>query len=282
MQKKGFTLVEIVVVVCIIAVLIILGFINYRDFEKRVSLSSNANQIISALHLANERTISLSNNLVHGVHFTTSTYTLFASSTYNPADPANEIFNLPADIEISSINVGGGSNVVFDKVTGRTANSGTIVLRIASDIAETRTVEISPSGRSGFSGTITTTDSRVKDGRHVHFDLGWSLQGKTNLILTFHNPPGADVVNTVPMATYFNPGQTEFDWEGAIDVGGSTQTVRVHTHSLDAFNTVLCIHRDGRQNTKAVDIKVDTKNIVSYTAGGTPTVGAFGGTMTAQ
>lgn len=281
MNKKGFSLMEILVVVFIMAVLIILGFINYRDFEKKVSLSSSAGQIISALHLANERTLSSSSNLVHGVHFASGSYTLFSSSTYDALDPDNEVFNLPAGIEISEINIG-GSDVVFNRLTGATVNSGTVVLRIASNPLETRTVEILPSGRAGFSGTINAIDSRQKDARHTHFDLGWSLQGATNLVLTFHNPPSSDMVETVPMVTYFNPGQTSFDWEGTVAVGGINQVIRVHTHSLDAFNTVLCIHRDGRLNTKALDVEIDGKDIVSYTAAGAATAGLFAGTMAAQ
>ena len=281
MNKKGFSLVEILVVIFIMMALMVLGFINYRNFEKNVSLSSSANQIISALHLTNERTISSSDNLVHGIHFTSSTYILFASSTYSASDPKNEVFNLPSNIEISEINVG-GSNVVFDRLTGKTSNFGTIVLRIISQPSETRAVEILPSGRAGFAGAVTTANSRITDARHIHFNLGWSLQGSTNLILTFHNPPAADTVNTIPMATYFNPGQTEFDWEGTTIVNGATQVIRVHTHALDAFNTTLSIHRDGRLTNKALDIKIDTKNIVSYTAAGVATVGAFGGIMAVQ
>ena len=83
-------------VIFVMMVLMVLGFINYRDFEKKVALSSSANQIISALHLANERAVSSSGNSVHGIHFTSSTYTLFASSTYIVSDPSNEVFNLSA------------------------------------------------------------------------------------------------------------------------------------------------------------------------------------------
>lgn len=281
MNKKGFSLMEILVVIFIMAVLIILGFINYRDFEKKISLSSSASQIISALHLSNERTLSSSGNLVHGVHFASDSYTLFSSSTYDVLDPDNEVFNLPSGIEISEINIG-GSDVVFNRLTGATVNSGTVVLRIASNPLETRTVEILPSGRAGFNGTVTPVDSRQKDARHTHFDLGWSLQGATNLVLTFHNPPAADTIETVPMADYFNPGQTLFDWEGTIDVGGMNQVVRVHTHSLDAFGTILCIHRDGRLNTKALDVEIDGKDIISYTSAGIGTAGLFAGTMISQ
>ena len=175
-----------------------------------------------------------------------------------------------------------GNDVIFNRLTGGTSNSGTIVLRIISKPSEISTVKILFSGRAGFSGTVTPIDSRLKDARHTHFNLGWSIQTSTNLILTFHNPPLADTVNTIPMATYFNPGKTIFDWKGTTVVNGTNQVIRVHTHSLDAFNTVLSIHRDGRITDKALDIKVDTKNIVSYTNLGIAAVGAFGGTMAIQ
>lgn len=281
MDKKGFTLIEILLVIFVMTALLVLGFINYRDFEKMVALSSSASQIISTLHLANERTVSSSGNSAHGVRFASSTYTLFASSTYDVADPKNEVFNLPLGIEISGLNIG-GSDVIFNKLTGATTNFGTIVLRIASKPSETKTVKILPSGRAGFEGTVTPIDSRLKDARHTHFNLGWSLQGKTDLILTFHNPPLADIVNIIPMAVYFNSGQTAFDWKGTTVVGGANQVIRVHTHFLDAFNTILSIHRDGRITDKALDIKVDTKDIVSYTSVGVATVGLFGGTMMIQ
>jgi len=123
------------------------------------------------------------------------------------------------------------------------------------------------------------------DSRHMEFDLedssdrGWTIQGATTLTLTFHDPPSADVIESVPMATYFNSGSTVFDWTGSVSVYGDTETLRVHSHYIDTNDTTLSIHRDRGINSKAVDVAIDGRAIVSYTANGTTTVGAWGGNM---
>ncbi|MEK7608886.1 MAG: hypothetical protein AAB476_00170, partial [Patescibacteria group bacterium] len=75
---------------------------------------------------------------------------------------------------------------------------------------------------------------------------------------------------------------TSFDYPGEFTVGGATQKIRVHTHSLTGSDTLLSIRRDELENTKAVEILIDNKSIAAYTAAGVATAGAFGGTMTAQ
>ena len=124
-----------------------------------------------------------------------------------------------------------------------------------------------------------------RDSRHMEFDLadasdrGWTIQGVSTLTLTFHDPPSADVVENIPMASYFNPGSTVFDWSGSVDVNGDTETLRVHTHYIDANDTTLSIHRDRGINSKAVDVAIIGRDIVSYAADGTVTSGVWGGNM---
>ena len=82
------------------------------------------------------------------------------------------------------------------------------------------------------------------------------------------------------MASYFDAGKTKFDWSGAIAVGTTTQTLRIHTSFLSATDTILHIDRDCRKNTKKMRIDIDAKYIATYeTDCKTVTVGNFGGTM---
>lgn len=124
-----------------------------------------------------------------------------------------------------------------------------------------------------------------RDSRHLEFDLedasdrGWTIRGSSTLRLVFHDPPNPDVTQNISMANYFNSGSTLFDWEGSVDVNGDTESLRVHTHYIDANDTTLSIHRDRGVNQKAVDISIDGKAIVSYAANGTATVGAWGGNI---
>lgn len=281
LNKKGFSVIEILVVIVIIATLISLSFIGYRTFEKSISLSSAANELAISLHLAEDRTISSKEDKAYGVHFASDSYTIFSGPVYNASSTDNEVFNLPSGIEIYSIALtGGGSDVLYKRLTGETDTPGVISLRVVSEPAKTKSVNALSRVYAGEQSTVTTTGVRITDSRHTHFNLGWSIQGASNLELYFTDTP--DVSQTINMSGYFDVGETEFDWTGTVDVNGNDQVLRVHTHSLDAFDTVLSIHRDGRYNNKALDISIDGQDISSFTAAGVPSVGVFGGTMSVQ
>jgi len=140
---------------------------------------------------------------------------------------------------------------------------------------------LGPSDQYDFSFRINygIDPPSVTDSRHMEFDLGWSIRGHTTLKLVFHDPPNPDVVKDVAMSGFFNGTNTEFDWEGTVVVGGSNQTMRIHTYYLDSEDTMLSIDRDRRVNNKAVDVSIDGMAIASYAINGTPTVGANGGSM---
>ena len=123
------------------------------------------------------------------------------------------------------------------------------------------------------------------DSRHVEYELddptnsnhdGWSIRNRTTLTLTFADPT-PDVVANITMANYFNIDQTNFDWQGSVDVSGDTETLRVHSLYIDNYDTVLSIHRDRSINGQAVTISIDGRNITSYAADGIITVGPYGG-----
>lgn len=84
--------------------------------------------------------------------------------------------------------------------------------------------------------------------------------------------PTIPKTETVDMANCFNTGKTEFDWDGTFSVAGVDQVFRAHTHSLNAFNTLLCIHRDrnqGKNNQEVIIYIVDSatdKDVAHYLA----------------
>lgn len=274
----GFTLIELVVVIGILGILLLVGITFTRVFIRQVDLDTTSQQILSTLQLAREQTLASEDESRYGVHFETSKYVSFKGSTYSATDPDNKEYDLTA-AEIYEINLGGASDVVFDRVRGTTSNNGNIKVRLTAETSRTETILINSSGQVSLQQTVSPTDTRITDTRHLHFDLGWSIQGADTLRFNFFDD---GVVEDIPMAGFFSAGETEFDWEGTIDVAGSEQNLRVHTHLLNATDTTLSIHRDGQKNDKAVQILIDGKDIVSYTAAGAATVGSFGGTMSVQ
>ena len=277
-DRRGFTLIEMVVVVGILAILLTLSFAVIQLFTGQVNLDTSSQQVLSTLQLARNRTLSSTGEQQHGVHFETSKYVLFEGSTYNAMDTNNKEFNLSA-VEIYEINISGGSDVIYDRIRGTTSNSGNVKIRLTADTTKAETILVNSSGSVSLLESVSPSDTRVVDNRHLHFDLGWSIQNSSTLTFDF---PNDTYTENIPMAGFFNVGKTEFNWEGTITVGGDDQIIRVHTHLLNATDTTLSIHRDRQKNDKAVDISIDGNAIVSFTAIGAASVGNFGGTMTVQ
>lgn len=275
-KRQGFTLIELLIVIGILSILLLIAIGSFNLFTSQVSLETTSSKIISTLRLAREQTLASEDESVYGVHFETSKYVLFKGATYSSSDPDNKEYTLSGS-EIYEINISGGDDAVFNRIRGTTANSGNVKVRLTSDTSRTQTVLINSSGQVSLEETVSPTGTRVVDTRHLHFDLGWSIQGANPLRFNFFDD---GVVEEIPMAGFFSGGV--FDWEGTIDVGGSDQTLRVHTHSLSGTDTNLSIHRDRQKNDKAVQILIGGNDIVSYTAAGVATIGSFGGTMTVQ
>lgn len=276
---KGFTLIEALIAIAILGILVLIAVGTLTVFRAQVDLGTTAQQIISTMQTARTQTLASESESQYGVHFETSKYVLFKGSTYDPASTTNKEYNLTS-AEIYQINLaGGGADVIFDRVRGTTSQNGNVRIRLIADTSRTETITINPVGQVSLQETVSPTGTRITDTRHLHFDLGWSIQTATTLTINFYND---GVQQNINMAPFFNGPKTEFDWEDTIAVVGVDQTLRVHTHFLDATNTTLSIHRDKLKNNKAVRISIDGKEIVSYTATGVATVGNFGGTMTVQ
>jgi len=273
---------EILIVVTLMVIISAIGWVNLQDFRARSDLDSQAQQIVSTLRKAQNNTLGSKNSSSYGVYFQSDSYNLFQGTSYNAGDPGNEAHLLPVAVEISSISLGGGSAVVFQRVNGRTNNTGSLTLRLKASPATTRAITIEPSGNVSIEAATTLGNTRISDSRHLHFDFSWSIQNASTLNLAFSDPPNPITTQVIPMVSYFNAGKTVFDWSGTVTVGGQDQILRVHTHNLTATSTALSIHRDRRFNTKSLAVDIDGKSIVSYTSAGDPTAGLYGGTMSIQ
>jgi len=280
--SSGFTLIELVVVVAILGIFVLIASQTLGLFTQQVNLNTTSQQIVSTLQLARNKTLAAEDESQYGVHFEQSKYTLFKGNVYSSTDPDNKEYSI-STTEIYEINLTGGDDIIFDRIRGTTANSGNVKVRLLADTSRTETILVNSSGSISLQETVSPSDTRITDTRHLHFDLGWSIQGATTLRFFF---PDDSYTEDIPMAGFFNVAQTEFDWEGKITVNGSDQFFRVHTHPpLDASDTTLSIHRDRQKNDKAVNISIISgveKDIVNYKATGDVTLGSFGGTWTAQ
>ncbi|MBI2122460.1 MAG: prepilin-type N-terminal cleavage/methylation domain-containing protein [Candidatus Sungbacteria bacterium] len=279
--NEGFTLLEVLISISVLALIsgmALVSFVNSRNVREAIV---SGQDMISVLRLAQSKSIGGEDNSAWGVHLEQGQAVLFRGTSYAGAT-FTQNFSIPARLEIADIALtGGGSDVIFKRITGRTDQAGSFAVRVRTAASISFSVSIDNSGKIYQTGAAQTpAGTRIVDTRHRSFSLGWSLQGYTNMILTFSDPPNPDIVQTIPMAPYFSGGQTKFDWSGNFYIGGQNQVLRIHTTALDGANTILSIDRDCRYNTKKLKIAFDTRDVATYEANCTTvTVGAYGGTM---
>lgn len=284
-KKRGFTLVELIFVIAIIIILLLISLVVLFSEREKSYLGNNAQGVINVLRLARNKTIASEQAISYGVHFDKTSspnrYILFKGQRGTSDDI---IFELSRPVKFKEINLT-SDDVIFSRVTGAATPAGNIKLGLISDPSQTITIYIDASGKIDFATTapIPSPDPRVSDSRHVHFNLGWSIQNATTLKFFF---PATGQTVTVDMANYFNADKTNFDWSGSFIVpaaGGTEQKFRIHTHLLSDTNTILSITRDRNngKNDKEVSISIDEKEIAHY-QDGTVTQGLWVNTMEIQ
>ncbi len=267
----GFTLFEVLIVVAILAVLSAIAVPDFISFLKKLNLDNDVQEFVSVLRLAQNRALSSENYMQYGVYIDTAIspnrYVLFEGSNYASRNISNDrIYFLEKANEFYNVNLGGGNEIVFDKLTGAPEESGSVSIRIKIDLSYS-TVYIENSGIVSFSlPDVVSDDNRVKDSRHVELNYSRSIDIiNENIVLTFDN----SVIKIIPINSYVSGG--EFQWQGAISVGGTDQRVEIKTHKLNDPDTLFSIHRDRRYNNKSLKITISgdsSGSIAEYSANG--------------
>lgn len=144
---KGFTLVELLVVAFIVGLLALGVFTALPRLKKNSDLNSAAQATASLLVEARSRTLSSEGASQFGVHFASSTITLFKGAVFNPSDASNDSVVLPISVEVSCVSLGAGaSSTVFARLTGETVQYGFVNFRLRSETNTIRTVAITETG----------------------------------------------------------------------------------------------------------------------------------------
>lgn len=279
--QRGFTLIEIVIVIAILGTLGVAGIVSLLSQRVNRDLLTTGQNALTVLRLAQSKTIAGEGNSQWGVHLDPSQFVLFRGSSYAGAT-SMQTFALPATVDVGNISlVGGGPDIIFTRISGTTIQSGSFSVRIKSDTAKTFSITIDPSGKVYQTGTAPTpAGTRIVDTRHRSFVLADSIQNATTMTLTFSDPPSPDTVSNIAMSPYFDGPKSKFDWSGNTTVGGQVQVLRIHTTKLTSSATTLSVDRDCRYNTKQVKIRFDENDVATFAADcKAVTVYSFGGIM---
>lgn len=150
-NNKGFTILELLMVISIIAVLATIITLSFSNFRNSSTLQTTSEDVVSILNKARSNTIASKDGYQYGVHFSTNDITLFRGTSFVSGDANNEIRTLDTAVQVASTALaGGGSDVVFQKLTGKTDYYGTLTIQVVSDSSKTAVISIGETGVVGF------------------------------------------------------------------------------------------------------------------------------------
>lgn len=138
-NKRGFTLLELLLPVAIISLLAGLSLPVYRTLMKKNDLDIAATTITSSLRRAQVLSQAVDDDKTWGVKVQSGSIVIFKGASYTARDPTfDETFDVP-----TTIGVGGTTEVVFAKFTGFPQTTGTVNLSTEGD---TRSISINEKG----------------------------------------------------------------------------------------------------------------------------------------
>lgn len=136
--KRGFTIIELLVVIGIISVISVVAFVSLRGRRNVVELNTTGQQVVTLLREAQSRSVSGLNGATWGVHLENSTTTAPFYALYSGAYASTNTagyYRLPARVEFvtSTLGLGSSTNITFTPYSGASSVSTTITLRLAPD-----------------------------------------------------------------------------------------------------------------------------------------------------
>jgi len=150
---KGFTIPELTLVVGILAILFGITTINLIGAQHKASVSSAIATLLADIKSQQAKAMTGSTEGrttadVYGIHFTSTSYVLFHSPTFNSANPANSIFNLDSGLQFTNISFP-NSNIIFSQGSGEISGfiNGSNTVRVASTLGtEQKTITVNRYG----------------------------------------------------------------------------------------------------------------------------------------
>lgn len=143
-KTAGFTIIEILVVLVLVMLVLSIITASFSRLNSSQALDKSAALVVSILNEARSLTFFSKDDAQYGVYLGESQIVLFKGATYVPSDPSNITTNINPLVGLRNIALsGGGTSVVFERLTGNTDEAGTmeIFLKASSTIFHTVTIE---------------------------------------------------------------------------------------------------------------------------------------------
>lgn len=145
--QRGVTILEVLISIAIISTLASLSFVVFTQFIQTQSVDKEAGAVISSIAYARSQSMSGRNDSAYGIHFASTTMTIFMGTSYNASSVNNVVRTLSSGVVVSRLALGTGvTDVVFGKLTGTPSATGTLTIASLRDTSKQRVITISGTG----------------------------------------------------------------------------------------------------------------------------------------
>ncbi|OGY44746.1 MAG: hypothetical protein A3B89_01420 [Candidatus Buchananbacteria bacterium RIFCSPHIGHO2_02_FULL_40_13] len=135
----GFTLLEMLLSIAVIAIIAGIGVPVYQSFQVRNDLDLAVNTVAQSLRRAQLLSQAVEGDMTWGVYVGNNKITIFKGASYFSRDIGfDEVFDLAKTITPS-----GNQEIIFNKFTGWPQSSGTLILTTIND---SKTITINAKG----------------------------------------------------------------------------------------------------------------------------------------
>ncbi len=145
LTKKGFTLLEMLIVLAIITIIAGISMQVFQSLYQDSALRAGGSEVYGALVSARSDTLAAQNDTVYGVRVSSSTVTRFIGASYTPGSATNKVYTFEGEVFATSSLITSGTNIIFERLTGEPSATGTIYIRDTNGTGTT-TIVIHASG----------------------------------------------------------------------------------------------------------------------------------------
>lgn len=142
---KGFTLIEILVVIAISAIIAVTSVVGFQALYQSSTLRAGSVEVFGALTSARTNTLASQGGTVFGVHISSTTVTRFEGSTFVLGNATNKVYEFEGGVTATGTLVTSGASIIFTRLTGETSPGGTLYIH-DSEGTSTTTIAVHPSG----------------------------------------------------------------------------------------------------------------------------------------
>ena len=138
---------EIILTLGVMVIIFSLLFVSGSKYLIASRLEETRDTVLWQLKRAREQTQTSVGAAPFGVHFDTTAAVLFRGPTYSIGAGSNETYTLPGEFTIAQTNLTAGrTEVLFDRLTGATATTGTVIVGHRTDTSLRKTLRIYETG----------------------------------------------------------------------------------------------------------------------------------------